>query len=418
MPTQLEIANQWVGFAEARWWSPDLVTDKIRLSEHLKQVLLVLEEAKKSNDTDRIWREIERIRSKRILMDKFEGGVALRRCGQIALELGYISEAADLFYFSMHDIGRGKVHYFAVVNWMLGVVSWLQPHGRHNVGIDRWQECINHFKSLAASIMTNKDQIQWYRSQIRIMVKALEYAIENDKLPHLYMIPGTGVTVSTSLDFAEDLISDLSPSQHKPEFPIKIENFFELFAVYEEIPAGLSALLDYVPSAQYPVHPGLEPDEFVEVTRVRIGEEEYDVLSLKRGESRINLAQSAEHFALRVRGTSMNIAGIDDGDLVVCRAQNFALHMDIAALVFDLTSQSLEGEISEGLTKLIPVEGVDNKLPATLKRYIEQQDDIIIKAESRDPSFKDFEVAFPKQMLAEEDCIRIHGVAVAVLKPV
>jgi hypothetical protein len=223
---------------------------------------------------------------------------------------------------------------------------------------------------------------------------------------------------ATRPDFADDLVKDPDPEPQKPAFPIKIENFFELFTVYEEIPAGLSAVLDYVPSSQYPVHPGLDPDDYVEVTRVRIGDEEFNVRALKRGESKISLAQAAEHFALRVRGTSMNIAGIEDGDLVVCRAQNSASHMDIAALVFDLTSQSLEGEITDSLKELTAVEGVDNKLPATLKRYIEQEDDILIKAESRDPAFTDFQVAFPKKLLADSDSIRIHGVAVAVLKPV
>ncbi|MFN2144744.1 MAG: hypothetical protein ACK2T7_05290, partial [Anaerolineales bacterium] len=120
MQNPQEIACDWVRYAETYWWEPDWFEDKdrVKLSEHLQQVLNNLDQANKNKDTEAAFREIERIRKKGISIDPFESGVALRRCGQVALQMGYISEAAELLRLAQFDIGRDKSHFFAVINWM------------------------------------------------------------------------------------------------------------------------------------------------------------------------------------------------------------------------------------------------------------------------------------------------------------
>ncbi len=405
----------WVEYAERNWWNPADLLPPIQLSEHVSDILEVLQRAEAGGDDARVWQEIDRVRSKYITMARFDAGVALHECALAALRLKNFSVSRELFYDARDNLSRGDSHHYAIATWMLGCVYWLEKDSQHNKGIDAWQETIDIFERQANNASTNTFKMRWYHRTMAVMVDLLESAIRGDGLPPVEDIFGVDVSDS-GLENSTDSQKEETPA--KLEFPIRVDNFFELFAVFETIPAGMAGALDYVPSAKHPVHPGLDPDDLVEVSRVRIGEQEYVVQSLRRGERKVNLAQESEHFALRVKGTSMNMAGIDDGDLVVCRAQNYATHMDIAALVFDLTKFSEGDEILASLGKLLGEEGVDNKLPATLKRYIEQVDEISIKAESTTPLFDDFMFSFPKSALADSDEIRIYGVAVAVLKPV
>jgi len=417
MQSAQEIANDWVRFAEKYWWEPVWFEDKdkIRLSEHIRQVLNNLDQANENHDTNAAFREIERIRKKGISINPFESGVALRRCGQVALQMGYIAVAAEMLRLSQFDIGRDKKHYFAVINWMEGCVAWIMPRNRHNVGINCWQACIDSFKELSESSDVAVAYLNWYKKQRRIMIEALEFAIENDRLPPVWLI--------LEMFGIED--PDFTPSAEKKTTPPppppaskKVENYFDLFVVYEDIPAGMPAPSGYVPTAGHPVHPGLEPDDHIEVTRVRVGGQEYSLHSIGLRGRKINLTQGAEHFVLRVRGNSMNQAGIEHGNLVLCRAQRTARHEDIAAIAFDLNNLDLDDENLAPLKKLRMTLGPDGELPTTLKRFVEQEKDISIRAESDDPAFDGFDVTIPKSRLASEEHIIIYGVAVAVLKPV
>ncbi|MFN2144505.1 MAG: LexA family protein, partial [Anaerolineales bacterium] len=330
-----------------------------------------------------------------------------------ALQMGYISEAAELLRLAPFDIGRDKSHFFAVINWMEGCVAWIRPRNRHDFGMNRWQTSIDLFKDLSESSGVGVAYLNWYKVQRRIMIEALEFAIENDRLPPVWLIlENLGID---DPDFAPGAAQQ-SPTTPPP--PKQTENYFDLFVVYEEIPAGMPAATGHVPTTKHPVHPGLEPDDHIEVTRVRVGGREYALQSLGLRGRKINLAQEAEHFVLRVRGNSMNQAGIENGDLVLCRAQRTARHEDIAAIAFDLNHLDLKLAQFAPLEKLRMSLGPDGELPTTLKRYLEQDKDISIRAESDDPLFDGFDITIPKKMLASQEHIIIYGVAVAVLKPV
>ena len=101
------------------------------------------------------------------------------------------------------------------------------------------------------------------------------------------------------------------------------------------------------------------------------------------------------HFVMKVQGKSMNQAGINDGDMIVLRAQMTAESGDIVA-----------AEIG----------GVDVHR-ATLKRYSVRAKTVTLKAESDDPEFEDKEWDFKPSSENTRDGFFVRGIAVAVLKP-
>ncbi|HKJ26972.1 MAG TPA: S24 family peptidase, partial [Anaerolineales bacterium] len=140
-------------------------------------------------------------------------------------------------------------------------------------------------------------------------------------------------------------------------------------------------------------------------TQVRIGDKLYYVKSLKNGaksgthsngELNVNLIHEFEHFILRVKGDSMNQAGIDDGDYVIVRAQPHGSSGDIVV-----------AQIKEEEAK------------ATLKRFkSETTDAIILRPETDNPSIDPDGFTFTKKDVDDSDKVMILGVALAVLKPV
>jgi hypothetical protein len=225
------------------------------------------------------------------------------------------------------------------------------------------------------------------------MVAALDFAIENDMLPPVWMI--LDELNITDPDFAQGAARRTTPIPPPP--PRLIENYFELFTVYEEIPAGLPGPVAFNPSHTNPAgYDAMSGVDTLEVSQVRIGETEYRIRSLVAGENRVNLIRDERHYALSVRGNSMNEAGIDDGNLVVIRSQVTAENGDIVAA---------------------EIVGVDSSR-ATLKRYYRRGDEITLQAESTDPEFVNREWTFSPDSENTEDGFFIRGVAVAVLKSI
>jgi hypothetical protein len=223
------------------------------------------------------------------------------------------------------------------------------------------------------------------------MAEALKMAIEIERLPSLDEISGT-----TPLPPKPIYMEDVTNRELAAEFPIPIENYFQLFVVYDEIPAGLPGPVAYQPSPTHPAgHDSLQANDYLEVTRVQINEQEYLVRSLVIGKNRVNLISDKPHYILRVRGNSMNKAGIDDGDLVVVRSQMTADNSQIVAA---------------------EIIGVDVSR-ATLKRYSRRGKQVVLQAESSDPEYSDAEWEFEKDSENSEDGFFIRGIAVAVLKP-
>ena len=396
--SQIENAQEWVQYARSHWWNPAEVLLPIRLSEHVSKILTVLEQAAAAGDEDRVWQEIDRVRAKYITMSRFEAGVAQLRCAQIALGLGFSKTAREMFYDSRDNLSRGDSHHYAVTTWMLGSVYWLGPAPRHNKAIDAWQESIDIFERLGNNAATNTDKMRWYREAKAIMAEALKLAIENEELPDLREVAEYEPPRDSKPVFVEEPGEE--PELDPEEQPIPVENFFQLFVVYDEIPAGLPAMLSFIPTPRYPAHPDLEPDEYIEVTRVRIGGQEYRVQTLKRVDRQVNLVNDWQYYCLKVRGSSMNLAGINDGDLVLLRYQKNADSGDIVAAV------------------LIDEDDPEQDRYATFKRFTRKGKQVSLKAESDDPEMQGWEHTFTQAELDAEEKIIIYGIAVAVLKPI
>ncbi|MEJ2757631.1 MAG: S24 family peptidase, partial [Anaerolineales bacterium] len=365
--TQLIRANEWVQYADDNWWNPAAILPVVEIHLHVREIIKVMEDAHTAGNRDRVWGDIQRVKNRAISMSNFDAGVALNKCAQIALDLGYIAESGELFYEARGNIGLGHQHRFAVVSWMLGCVFWLQPGSRQNKAISLWQQAIDLFTRLAQDSTTNIPRMQWYKEQIDIMTRSLQYAIEENELPDKRDIlglspaafPSTGSTSTPGATPAPSSGTTGSNSTPPPMEPI--ENFMELFVVYEEIPAGLPGAVAYQPTPRYPAgYKDLSASDYIEVTRVRIGEKEYHVRTLDVSSRRVNLIDPHHHYVLKVRGNSMNQAGIVDGDFVVLRSQVTARNGDIVA------AEILGVDVSR----------------ATLKRYTARDKTITLQAES------------------------------------
>ena len=129
-----------------------------------------------------------------------------------------------------------------------------------------------------------------------------------------------------------------------------------------------------------------------------IGNREYAVKILQKGSQRLSLISNAYFYILKVKGNSMNKAGIEDGDYVVMRSQMIAENGDIIAA---------------------EIVGVDGSR-ATLKRYTKKGKTITLKAESDSKAFagNKGEWDFTEADQNKDDKFFIRGVAVAVLKPI
>lgn len=399
---QQELATAWIQYAEECWWNPSRIKAPIRLSEHVETILEVLGKAQAQGKTNRVWAEIERVRSKYITMERFDAGVAQQKTAIAALEMGNVPAAVEMFYDSRDNLSRGDSHHYAIATWMLGVIYWIHHAENQNKAIDAWQEAIDGLDRLAWDVSTNSDKMDWYQETRDTMSLVLDYAIEYGVLPPLEEFIDD-LPSRRKLVFIEDLEEGVKVSgeeeekPEKPEFPLPIENFFQLFVVYDEVPAGLPGPIGYQPTPRYPIgFHDVQTADYLEVTEVRIGEQDYRVQSLVRGRRSVNLISDQHHFVMRVRGESMNKAGIDDGDLVVIRSQMSAENGDIVV-----------AEISK----------VDVSR-ATLKRYALRAKTITLSAESNDPDFEGKEWDFRPNMENTQDGFYIRGIAVAVLKAV
>jgi tetratricopeptide (TPR) repeat protein len=133
---------------------------------------------------------------------------------------------------------------------------------------------------------------------------------------------------------------------------------------------------------------------------VTINDEEYHVEPLYRYHSSVvslNL-QIYDYYLSEVIGNSMNRADIDEGDYVLLR-------------------RSITGTTEKPESRHIvaaAIQDMDNEV--TLKRYIENDDKVILRPESTDSSYKPY--VFEKEDEEGDARVTIVAVAVATLKPV
>jgi repressor LexA len=129
---------------------------------------------------------------------------------------------------------------------------------------------------------------------------------------------------------------------------------------------------------------------------VTVAFQEYDCLDHESGVMVEKALARGGAYALRVRGTSMSHVGIEPGDIIVVRPQNWADNGDF--VVANFTAGEAGG--SEGL--------------ATLKRFYKRRDHVFLQSAtaSTDPIR-----LFPTRNGApDRDTVQVQGVVTMVLK--
>ncbi len=129
---------------------------------------------------------------------------------------------------------------------------------------------------------------------------------------------------------------------------------------------------------------------------VTVAFQEYDCLDHENGVAVDKALARGGAYALRVRGTSMTHAGIDPGDMVIIRPQDWASDGDFVVANY----QDGEAGGSEGL--------------ATLKRFYKRRDHIFLQSAtaSTDP----IRLFAGHKGSPDRDPVRVQGVVTMVLK--
>ena len=129
---------------------------------------------------------------------------------------------------------------------------------------------------------------------------------------------------------------------------------------------------------------------------VTVAFQEYDCLDQGGGVAVEKALARGGAYALRVRGTSMTHVGIEPGDMVIVRPQDWADDGDF--VVANVTEGEAGG--SEGL--------------ATLKRYYKRRDHVFLQSAtaSTDP----IRLFSNRPGAADRDPVRVQGVVTMILK--
>lgn len=373
-------------------WLHHFSHDKSQLSSCVNLLLKELKDAIHQQCNDQAWIIIEQLkRVSQKTSNDLEVGEILLECGRAAYQLGHWEQAADLFSQSAEHY-HTRPHAHAVALWMLGYVLWSLP-ARHEAGMTAWQRSISIFDELARKRSLNSQAKAWYQDRWQEMVDSVECALGADCHPPASPSASPFAAASASGRGASAPSGapapgvgsagappnpPTHPSNPSPVSapPIATSDILRLFRISEEIPAG-----GFGASGTDPF-----PIAYADVEQLRIDGRSYRVVSLPRGRT-VNVLSSKDHMIIKVKGDSMDLEGIDDGDWVLLRFQNVAAPGDIVAA---------------------EIVGEDTR--ATLKRYERRGSTIILKPVSRNPAHQRFEFNAPG------DGFHICGVAVAVLK--
>lgn len=220
---------------------------------------------------------------------------------------------------------------------------------------------------------------------------------EADKIRGFRLLPPEDLPADEN-DWRIPISPGSLPSDTSPISPY-VQGFLELFKVHDEIVT--SELEEIVEEPKDMPH--------VEVSIVRIGSRDFNVHFPGRHKSKrvVNIFENGTYF-LRIKGTSMNAADIEEGDYVVIRRQNTAQDRDIVAAVVRSADDPQKSE-------------------ASLKRFStgqkmgkekSQTNLITLSAESFDPEYKDWERTFSPEQQDQDDGFSIFGVVIAYLKPI
>ncbi len=370
----------------------DSESDKSYLGKTIQKLVKDLENCINQKKLLEAWKLVERIP---IVSDDYgvsnEMAEARVCCACAASRLGNLSNsaallevAAGLYYSERHQEG--------IVRWMLGCVYW-QLSGFENEAIRTWRECIRIYASRSAHFhFMDIEHIRWYEETIEKMRKDLQNAIDHPDKRGLWICaqelkitdidhkkeaqntePSSTEEASTS--YYEDLVNGKIPHQkNDTDLP---EAFLVEWPVLAEIPAGT------------PYDALRLPDSESKTSQLLIDDRLYNVHNLHANSgNQIKISENERYFFLRVRGDSMNLAGIDDGNFVLMRRESFAKNGDIVAVVV-----SGHGE------------------DATLKRLVRTKYTIQFRPESTNKKYNILEFGHL------DESFHVHGVVVAVLKP-
>jgi len=261
---------------------------------------------------------------------------------------------------------------------MLGCIQW-QLSTRINDAILSWEESCGLFKDLEQR--SNQPEIaRWYEYWHLNMHHALERAICNDFVFPPPPEEWVGKPDSSTASKGNHKNSTLYNAQysHNPDHENNGRNMAVLrsFSVYASIPAGGFAALP-------------QPDGWMEIERVNVGNSPHYVVSLQGGHT-VTLVDTVRYVAVKVKGDSMNKRNIIEGDYVLLRIQGVPENGDIVIV-------ELDGNIPD-----------DEK--STLKQFFRRDGRIELVPQSENPKHKPF-------IFAENDpALHVRGVAIAVLK--
>ena len=304
------------------------------------------------------------------------GAEGLVECGRIAYRMGRLEQARQYLERAVYKYPP-RSHKQAVAAWMMGFVLWSLPPCRHDEALKNWEYSISIFEELAGldsarAAPSRPINVGWYGTQLERMCATLECAVCNNCAP-------------SPPSFLVDLFSMQDESAEDAEE--KVEGLASLlwptFPIREEIPAGGFEAVGFDPE---PIgYAELESDQVI------IDGSPHKIFGL-RSSKVVGLSNDCEYEVVKVKGNSMNQAGINDGDYVLLRIQPDADSNDIVlAWIFEEDST------------------------ATLKRFIRKGRKVILRPESDDPRHQERE--FTSSRSARKD-FGIRGIALAVFKPI
>lgn len=359
-------------------------TDRSHLSDSTAHLIQQMCRARDNGQLRKTWDLMERVK---FLINESEDGLEIPevrfKCARIAVEMGALKEAESLLRETARNYKGGNWHNYSIAAWLLGCVEWVLP-GKQNEAISSWQHSLAGFEDLIRRYEANKGESEWYSNLCVELKNALQKSIEEEKLsppitdpPHPGKPPADPGPTAAPPESEPDLTEEVQPPK-----PTKEPDLLYLFPVVDEIPAS-----GFGPA-------GFDPYQIasVEADRFLIDNQPYQMIRLRNRGRVVNMA-GREHVVVRIVGDSMDKAGVNPGDYVLLRLQDKAQNQDIVAVAV-----------------------INEDIQATLKRYFERGDAIILKPESNNPAH--VEKFFTKEDKERGDQFVIVGVAIAVFKPI
>lgn len=344
-----------------------------------------MKESLSREDYSAVWRFVDRLKDLTEKIQSDRSGETLEKpevrveCAVVAYRMGYLQESVKLFKSAIEMYkGKDGGHYEAVAKWMLGCVQWQIP-SQADDAIVSWENSIEIFESFRSLSSTQASRANWYATQVALMQEALQSALDPT---------GTLRSPSPSPSSSSSSMPSAAPGSSPSGGGARTPNvdFLNFLPISEEIPAGGFGSTGNDPN----------PIGYVEIQQFIIEGCPYSITNLRSGGRIINFLPGESYGVIRVKGDSMNRAGIDDGDYVLLKIQGDADNTDTVAA---------------------RINGIDTE--ATLKRFLRRPGKKILQFRSRNPAYqvdggKDKEYEFTDG----DRNLEIVGIALAVFKPI